>query len=142
PKLSIDPDSIGQALSNLLDNAVKYSGASKEISVRLYREGNEAVIAVQDRGIGIAREEQGKIFERFHRVGTGLVHDVKGSGLGLSIVHHIVRAHQGRVEVESEPGRGSTFFIRLPIGRSSPPALAAGGEDPSAGRVRPAEERS
>ena len=101
PKLSIDPDSIGQALSNLLDNAVKYSGASKEISVRLYREGNEAVIAVQDRGIGIAREEQGKIFERFHRVGTGLVHDVKGSGLGLSIVHHIVRAHQGRVEVES-----------------------------------------
>ncbi len=116
PGMRIDPDAMGQALNNLLDNAVKYSGESKMIGVRLYREGSEAVVAVSDRGVGIARQEQKKIFERFHRVGTGLVHDVKGSGLGLSIVHHIVRAHEGRVSVESEPGQGSTFYIRLPLG--------------------------
>ena len=71
-------------------------------------------IAVRDRGIGIARDEQRRIFERFHRVGTGLVHDVKGSGLGLSIVHHIVAAHGGRVTVVSEPGKGSSFTMLLP----------------------------
>jgi signal transduction histidine kinase len=72
------------------------------------------VVAVHDHGVGIPREELGKIFERFHRVGSGLVHDVKGSGLGLSIVHHIAAAHGGRVTVVSEPGRGSTFTLHLP----------------------------
>jgi signal transduction histidine kinase len=70
---------------------------------------------VRDFGIGIARDEQRRIFERFHRVGTGLVHDVKGSGLGLSIVHHIVAAHGGAITVDSEPGKGSTFTMRLPV---------------------------
>ena len=112
--MDLDPDAIGQAVHNLLDNAVKYSGDSKDIAVRLAQDGRWLVIAVQDHGIGIARDEQKKIFERFHRVGTGLVHDVKGSGLGLSIVHHIVQAHGGDVCVESEPGRGSTFTSSCP----------------------------
>ncbi len=115
PPVVIDPDAIGQALHNLLDNAVKYSGDSKEITVRLAREGDALVLEVRDRGIGIPKPEQAKIFERFHRVSTGLVHEVKGSGLGLSIVQHIVEVHRGRVAVESEPGRGSTFRIRLPL---------------------------
>ena len=63
----------------------------------------------------ITAEEQKKVFERFHRVGTGLVHDVKGNGLGLSIVEHVVQAHQGKVTVESSPGKGSTFSIHLPV---------------------------
>jgi signal transduction histidine kinase len=114
PKVHADPDALGQALHNLLDNAVKYSGTTKRIAVAIRPEGKELAIAVSDNGVGIAPDEQRRIFERFHRVGTGLVHDVKGSGLGLSIVHHIVAAHGGRVTVESEPGGGSTFTIRLP----------------------------
>ena len=124
PPAMIDADAIGQAIHNLLDNAVKYSGESREVRVRLAREGDGALIAVQDRGIGIATEEQDKIFERFHRVSTGLLHEVKGSGLGLSIVHHIVQVHGGRITVLSEPGRGSTFTIHLPL---RPAAPVAGG---------------
>ncbi len=78
-----------------------------------------------DRGIGIPRDEQKKIFDRFHRVGTGLVHDVKGSGLGLSIVRHIVEAHGGTVAVESRPGEGSTFSL-LPADRPRDGRGAAG----------------
>jgi len=125
PPLEIDPEAIGQALHNLLDNAVKYSGDSREISVRLDRDGDSVAISVRDRGIGIAPGEQRKIFERFHRVGTGLVHDVKGSGLGLSIVQHIVQAHRGRIGVESQPGDGSTFTIYLPLRQLPAPGGAA-----------------
>jgi signal transduction histidine kinase len=114
PPIEIDPEAIAQALNNLLDNAVKYSGQSRLIRVRLFRDGRYVVLSVMDKGIGIAPDEQNKIFERFHRVSTGLVHDVKGSGLGLSIVQHIIEAHGGRVHVESVPGQGSTFSIYLP----------------------------
>ncbi len=127
PRVSIDPEAIGQALHNLLDNAVKYSGGAREITVRLARDGDHAVIAVKDLGIGIPRDEQARIFDRFHRVATGLVHEVKGSGLGLAIVRHIVDVHGGRVAVESDPGKGSTFTIRLPLPAIAPAAAAAAG---------------
>ena len=83
--------------------------------VKLEGSDGHVVVSVTDRGIGISREEQRRIFDRFHRVSTGLVHEVRGSGLGLAIVRHIVQAHGGSVRVESEPGKGSTFAIVLPV---------------------------
>jgi signal transduction histidine kinase len=123
-EIVVDGDAIRQALANLVDNAVKYSGDGKEIVVSLRREQDRLILSVRDEGIGISRSEQHKIFERFHRVGTGLVHDVKGSGLGLSIVQHIVLAHGGEILVDSEPGQGSTFSIRLPLEVSARQAQA------------------
>jgi signal transduction histidine kinase len=131
PPIEVDPDAITQAVSNLVDNAVKYSGGSEEVQLTLSRSNGEALISVEDTGIGISREEQGKIFDRFHRVSTGLVHNVKGSGLGLSIVSHIARAHGGSVSVHSEPGQGSTFTIHLPLVHS----VRVTGRDGSVGHV-------
>jgi signal transduction histidine kinase len=110
-----DPTALTQAITNLLDNAIKYSGDARTIEVELRREGGSAALAIRDRGPGIEREEQSRIFDEFYRVGTGLVHDVKGSGLGLAIVKQIAEAHGGLVTVDSRPGAGSTFTIRLPI---------------------------
>ncbi|HYH86260.1 MAG TPA: HAMP domain-containing sensor histidine kinase, partial [Pyrinomonadaceae bacterium] len=116
PAAVVDRDAIAQALMNLLDNAVKYSekAEKREVVVRVGERDGKIILSVTDHGVGIAPAEQKKIFEKFYRVSTGLVHDVKGSGLGLSLVKHIVEAHRGTVSVESEPGRGSTFVITLP----------------------------
>jgi signal transduction histidine kinase len=130
PPIALDAGAIGQSLANLLDNAQKYSGDARDIDVALAREGDCAVVTVADHGLGIPRDEQAKIFDRFHRVSTGLVHDVKGSGLGLAIVRHIVEAHGGRIEVESRPGEGSRFRVVLPFASTSAAdhATHAGGE--------------
>jgi len=109
---------------------MKYSAETRDIRIGLDRQGDVAVLSVADRGIGIARGDQQKIFDRFHRVAGGLVHDVRGSGLGLSIVDHVVRAHGGRVTVDSDPGRGSTFVVHLPL---AVPAEAPGVARPAAG---------
>lgn len=126
PMLVVDPEAISQALQNLVENAVKYSGDGREILLRLEAHPGEVTIAVRDRGIGIPAAEQRRIFERFHRVGSSLVHDVKGSGLGLAIVHHIMAAHGGRVTVESTPGRGSTFTLHLPASGAAEEAQTGG----------------
>jgi signal transduction histidine kinase len=115
PNVVIDPDAIALALTNLLDNAIKYSGDAKEINVSITHSVRFVAVSISDRGIGIAADEQEKIFEKFYRIGAGLVHDVKGSGLGLSLVKHIVIAHQGKITVRSKPGEGSAFTIHLPI---------------------------
>jgi signal transduction histidine kinase len=123
PLMTIDAGAIDRAVCNLLDNAAKYSGDGREILVRLEPGESEMTISVEDQGIGISKEEQKRIFDRFHRVSTGLVHDVKGSGLGLAIVQHIAQAHGGKVTVRSELGKGSTFSIVLPVhGETEEPA--------------------
>jgi signal transduction histidine kinase len=116
PPVMADRTSLAQAVSNLLDNAVKYSGDSRTVSVSASAEGNELTIGVKDSGVGIRKQDLDRIFERFYRGGDELTRTVKGSGLGLTLVRKIVEAHGGRIEVVSEPGRGSTFTIRLPAG--------------------------
>ncbi len=120
PAVRIDCEAIAQAFHNLLDNAVKYSGDARDITVGLKRSGDQVMFWVEDHGVGISRSEQKKIFERFHRVPAGAVHNVKGSGLGLAIVHHVVTAHDGEIRVKSEPGRGSRFSIFLPVYAGEP----------------------
>jgi signal transduction histidine kinase len=97
-------------------NAIKYSKDEKWIAIAARRDGDKVVISVSDHGIGIPRGEQAKIFEKFFRGEDSLVHDTKGSGLGLSLVRHIMEAHGGGVEVESAPGKGSRFSLLLPLG--------------------------
>ncbi len=119
PMVRLDTSALTLALTNLLDNAIKYSGDSKQITLRLAQDVDAIAISVIDHGSGIPRDEQEKIFEKFYRISTGMVHDVKGTGLGLSIVKHIVEAHRGKVSVESAPGRGSAFAIRLPVAKQN-----------------------
>ena len=106
---------ITNVLFNLLDNAVKYSKENPEIEVMTENHKNKLVVSVKDHGIGIAKEHQKQIFERFYRVPTGNLHDVKGFGLGLHYVYKIIEAHNGTIEVESALNKGTTFIINFPI---------------------------
>jgi signal transduction histidine kinase len=116
PPLNVDREAMARSLVNLVNNALKYSQDRKHIRVNLYREDGTVKLEVVDQGIGIPANEQHRIFEKFYRVGDPLVHNTKGSGLGLSLVQHIARAHGGDVVVESTPGAGSKFTITLPLG--------------------------
>jgi two-component system phosphate regulon sensor histidine kinase PhoR len=141
PELQADGDALSQALLNLIDNGVKYSGAGGEKSVQVTVRGvpagprasdtgaapgggqaaeatgrpREIQIAVRDHGVGIPAAEHKRIFAEFYRVEKGLEHDVKGSGLGLAVVKHIVESHGGSIEVKSHRGDGTTFLIHLPV---------------------------
>ena len=116
--MQVDREAIARALVNLVNNALKYSETEKFLGVKLYRANGVLKLEVVDQGIGIARNEQAKIFEKFYRAGSPLVHNTKGSGLGLSLVRHIAQAHGGEVAVESTPGKGSTFTLTLPVERA------------------------
>jgi signal transduction histidine kinase len=115
PPMKVDREAVTRSLVNLVNNALKYSQDQKYIGVNLYRDNGSVKLEVIDHGIGIPKMEQPKIFEKFYRVGDPLVHNTKGSGLGLSLVQHIVHAHGGAVQVESTPGRGSKFTISIPV---------------------------
>ncbi len=121
PEAEVDAEAISQALINLVNNAIKYSPQEKFIRLRVRAEGERILISVTDRGIGVAKADQKKIFEKFFRAENSLVHETKGSGLGLALVHHIMEAHGGGVEVESAPGKGSTFTLVIPLSRRSAP---------------------
>ena len=115
PPVTVDREAIARSLLNLVNNALKYSKDQKYIAVSLHRTNGQVNLEVRDHGIGIPPNEQEKIFEKFYRCGDPLVHNIKGSGLGLSLVRHIARAHGGDVLVESTPEKGSKFTIALPL---------------------------
>ncbi len=136
PPLELDPEAVSQALINLLNNAIKYSPEQKAIQVSVRREADRVLLSVSDRGMGIPRSEHIRIFEKFYRVETSLVHTTKGSGLGLALVQHITEAHGGQVEVQSTPGEGSTFTLSLPV---LPDPRAAEEPDEARGTMEPRE---
>ncbi|MDB6027294.1 MAG: Integral rane sensor signal transduction histidine kinase [Verrucomicrobiales bacterium] len=119
PRVMVDADAVATALINLLDNACKYSEAGQPVILRAEAMNGSVLLSVQDHGIGIAARETKKIFDPFYQVDQRLSRKDGGCGLGLSIVQSIVHAHHGRVSVESQPGRGSTFTISLPAAKES-----------------------
>ena len=106
---------VEQILINLIDNAIKYSEENGQVAVNCRREAETVVISIKDTGYGIAPEEQERIFERFYRVDKARSRHSGGTGLGLSIVRHMVKSLSGEIWVDSQLGKGSTFFVRLPI---------------------------
>lgn len=114
PVVRADAEALGRAIWNLLDNAMKYSGAGRKIELAVRQSGGSAEISVRDEGLGIPRHEQAEIFDKFVRGEASRAHGIKGTGIGLAMVRHIITAHGGTIRVASEAGRGSTFTITLP----------------------------
>lgn len=115
PRLWCDKQAVVISIVNLLSNAFKYGGQPPKIELSTSLAGNDICITVRDNGKGIARREHKRIFEKFYRVDDLLARQQEGSGLGLAIVQHVMRAHRGRVIVDSEQGRGSAFTLVLPL---------------------------
>ena len=113
-RANVDPMRIQQALANLVDNAIKYGGSSTTIDIDVSEDSDAAAIHITDHGEGIPSSERERIFRRFYRVDKSRSQIVAGSGLGLAIAKHIVLLHGGTIEVESAPGQGATFIVRLP----------------------------
>jgi signal transduction histidine kinase len=121
PVVKADKNAILQVFYNLVDNAIKFSGTSKEIDISLFSRDDEIQFCVKDYGIGISGKDQEKIFERFYRGDEPQRLGIKGSGIGLTIVQNIIEAHKGHLTVESKPGEGSTFCVHLPINKNREP---------------------
>jgi two-component system sensor histidine kinase SenX3 len=110
-----DQEALSIALRNLLDNAIKYSPGQPTVWVRWHKDAHCAAIRVVDRGVGIPRAEQRSIFGKFVRGRAAVDARIRGTGVGLSMVRQIIAAHGGDVQLESEPGQGSTFTLRIPV---------------------------
>jgi signal transduction histidine kinase len=115
PEMLADRDGLVTVFANLLENALKYTGDEKRITLHAHRGDGTAIVTVKDNGVGLTPAEQKHIFEPFYQVDRKLSRIREGSGLGLSIVHDIVKAHRGRIEVRSEPQNGTTFTVTLPL---------------------------
>ena len=115
PAIRADAEAVAEALLNIVDNAVKYSREQKSITITTGKLEKSVFVQVDDKGIGIPHHEQSKIFEKFYRVSSGMVHETRGSGLGLTLVRHIMEAHKGDITVQSQPGQGSSFRLSFPI---------------------------
>ena len=124
-----DRDALEQVLLNLVDNAVKYAAAGRELAVTGGRDGDRYRVRVEDRGPGVGREHRARIFEKFYRVDTSLTARAQGSGLGLSIARGLARDLGGDVRYEPREGGGSRFTLEMPLADAARPGGAAGGGD-------------
>ncbi|HXE71370.1 MAG TPA: ATP-binding protein [Candidatus Nitrosotenuis sp.] len=115
PAITADRDKLDQILVNLLGNAVKYAPEGGPITVHAFRQGEQVVLGVEDRGLGIPEEHKHKIFDKFHRVDSTDAREQEGTGIGLYLCKHLVEAHGGRIWFESVVGQGTTFYFSLPI---------------------------
>jgi two-component system phosphate regulon sensor histidine kinase PhoR len=113
--INADDIHFSNAIKNLIDNAIKYSSAEPEITVSTTIDGRWLLISVSDKGLGIAREHQRKVFQKFYRVPTGDRHDIKGFGIGLHYARNIVKLHGGDIALQSSFGEGSVFTIKVPL---------------------------
>ncbi len=109
-----DRDKVEQILTNLVSNAIKYSPRGGDIIVGASEREEEVVVSVRDQGVGMSREQMGRLFQRYQRVDRDAIKGIRGTGLGLYLVRGLTEAHAGRIWAESEPGRGSTFYFSLP----------------------------
>ncbi len=125
PEILADRDALITVLTNLLENAWKYSGEEKEIALEVGADGGSVRFVVRDNGLGLTKAEQRAIFEPFYQVDQKLTRAREGCGLGLSIVRRIVEAHHGRVDLRSQPGMGSVFSVILPVASPEPPLLTS-----------------
>jgi signal transduction histidine kinase len=113
-----DEPALGRVFQNLLANAIKYGAAGGWIGVEARRQGNDVLVTIADRGIGIEAADQPRVFEPFYRAPAVVEAQIHGAGLGLSLVHRIVQAHGGTVAVRSAPGAGAAFTVQLPVASS------------------------
>ncbi len=116
PEILIDPSKIEQVLNNLISNAIKYSRTGTGINVTISKSTTEIIVSVADQGQGVPKEEVNNLFKPFQKISVKSTSGEKSTGLGLSIVSNLVRAHNGKIWVESEVGKGSTFYFSLPCG--------------------------
>jgi two-component system, OmpR family, phosphate regulon sensor histidine kinase PhoR len=114
PSIMADRAALADALRNLVSNACKYGGTPAVVHIETYQDGDDVCISVRDNGAGIPRAEHRRIFDKFYRIDDRLARTREGSGLGLAIVKHIIDAHGGAIDLQSEPGAGSTFSLRIP----------------------------
>jgi signal transduction histidine kinase len=119
PAMNVDREALSQVLNNLLDNAVKFSSDKKEVEVHLRKENENVILEIKDKGIGIPPVEMDKIFEKFYQGKNALKQTVKGAGLGLTLVRHVIESHGGSVSVKSKIGEGSSFLLIFPVEKES-----------------------
>ena len=115
--ITADEDLLSQVWNNLIHNSIKFTPEGGKVSVSLERADGQVTFKIKDSGIGIAEEDQARIFERFYKADKSRTRSKEGSGLGLSIAQKIIEMHQGTIGVESQPGAGATFIVSLPIDR-------------------------
>jgi signal transduction histidine kinase len=123
-RMFVDPHRLGQVLTNLLQNALKFSPSAEPVALRARADGERVTFAVTDHGVGIPADEQSRIFERFHQTDAATTRKAEGAGLGLYITRRLIEAMGGTIALTSEVGKGSTFSVRLPATQAASPAPA------------------